>query len=104
MVAEQCSCEERETVEEETERENVGNESDVAEEMISAMVKLAKESVESGKLRIEDESVDEDAKNTDDNEGPDEVFDGGENTDERVKNVAQRDVREKRSRFRGGRT
>ena len=49
-------------MEEETERENVGYESDVAEEMISAMVKLAKETVESDKLRIEDESGDEDMR------------------------------------------
>jgi len=64
-------------------RENVGYESDVAEETMSGMVKLAKEIDEPDKLRIEDVSVDE--KNTDDKKGPVGVIDGGEDTDERVK-------------------
>ena len=60
-------------------------ESGVAEETMSAMVKLAKEIDEPDKLRIEGESVDANEKNTDGNKGPDKVFDEGEDTDERVK-------------------
>ena len=60
-------------------------ESGVAEETMSATVKLAKEIDEPDKLRIEGESVDANEKNSDGNKGPDEVFDEGEDTDERVK-------------------
>ena len=48
-------------------------------------MKLAKEIDEPDKLRIEGESVDATEKNSDGNKGPDEVFDEGEDTDERVK-------------------
>ena len=47
-------------------------------------MKLAKEVDEPDKLRIEGESVNADQKNTDGNKGPDEVFDEGEDTEERV--------------------
>ena len=58
------------------------------------MVKLAKEIDEPDKLRIEDESVEEDEKNTDFHKGPIEVFDGGEDTEERVK-MPHSEMREK---------
>ena len=47
-------------------------------------MKLAKEIDWPDKLRIEGESVDADEKNTDGSKGPDEVFDEGEDTEERV--------------------
>ena len=47
--------------------------------------------------------MDADEKNTDGSKGPDEVFDEGEDTEERVMTL-HTEVREERSHFRGGRT
>ena len=76
----------QEPVKKQTALEQVTCESDAKQDKdtMSATVKLAKEVDEPDKLRNEGESVDADQTNTDGNKGPDEVFDEGEDTEERV--------------------
>ena len=66
-------------------RKNVDYESDVTEETMICMVKLAKEIDGPDKLRVEGESVDANEKKADGNRGPVEVFDGGKDTDKYFK-------------------